>query len=85
MFVVLSALALAGTPASALYHQAADEAEKDPIVCKGNRSSRSIGSNMIKGKTCKPKSEWEQQERANRRELQSLTDRWKSGGDAKAR
>lgn len=84
MFALLSALALAGTPAPAFYHQAAAEKEKDPIVCKGDRSSRSLGSNMLQGRVCKRKSDWKAEEQHTQRELQQANDRWKDPAPAPA-
>lgn len=77
VLTLLTALVLGAGQPPALQSQAAEVTKKDPIVCKGNRSSRTIGSNVIKGRTCKLKSEWQLEERHARRELQTATDRWK--------
>lgn len=70
--------------AIALLSAVADPAEpaKDPVICKGDRSSRSIGSNMLNQRECRRKSEWDAIEKQTQRDMQQVHDRYVAPGRA---
>jgi hypothetical protein len=62
---------------------AIDEKDKDPMVCRGDRSSVTTGSHVRRQKkVCKLKSQWALEEKEAQRELQQVRDRWMSPGRA---
>ena len=69
LLLSLSAVLLASGSA-----EAAASKQEDPIVCTKNRQ-RSVGSNMLRGRVCKRKSEWAAEARETERELEMINGR----------